>query len=237
MKDNLGHHASQEVLNQRVREPEIGPIVPLLQNLQAVTLEIDITSKVFLMESLHGNRLLAIVLVLIFLLVESEIVLDGLAREFGLLVFPGGKSRRDNPKSGQDRNINNQGEEDASLPSTSNFPSHVNGHSDEEGEEGGIGEGLATRTVGGKGSIFDRRILQRMSVSIQLILISCQWLLVVSPGSSNKQNGAYRSGPHAAILDRSRRTGSGRSFYPLEVLFRRSAGHVGYMGWEEEERL
>lgn len=183
MHNDLRHHTSQKILDQGISKFEVGPIVPLFQNLQAVTLEIDITIEVLLMKSFHGNRLLAIVLILILVLVESKIVFNRLARKFGLLILPGGKGRGENPECSQERNINNQGKEDKGLPSSTDFPGEIQGHEREEGEEGGVGEGLATRAIRREGSIFDGWVLFETMISIPSLRIAYQWHILTDKRS------------------------------------------------------
>lgn len=89
MHDNLRNHASEEVPDQADGEAEAGPVVPVLHNLEGVAVEVDVTVKILLVEGLHGDPGLAMVLELILGLLEGEVVLDGAAGEPGLLGLAG----------------------------------------------------------------------------------------------------------------------------------------------------
>lgn len=91
MHNDLGNHASEEELDQAESEAEAGPVVAVLQNLKAVTVEVNLAVKVHLMEGLHGDLVLASILGLILGLLEGEVVLDRAAGELGLLILAGGK--------------------------------------------------------------------------------------------------------------------------------------------------
>ncbi len=89
MHDDLGHHAKEEVLAKTDGETEACPVVSVLQNFKSIAVEIDISVKVHLIESLYGNLVLAVVLGLVSRIFESEVVLDGSAGVFGLLILSG----------------------------------------------------------------------------------------------------------------------------------------------------
>lgn len=120
--NDLGNHASQEVLDQTESEAEANPVVPVFESLQAVAVEIDITVKVHLVESLHGDLVLAMVLRPVFGLLEGQVVLHGAAGELGLLGLPRGHGRDNEPEGTEKRGRGEDGEEDCQLQTTANLP-------------------------------------------------------------------------------------------------------------------
>lgn len=120
--DELGNHAGKEELDQTNGEAEACPVMPVLENLEAVTVEVDVTVKVHLMEGLHGDLVLALVFCLVLRLLEGEVVLDGLARVFGLLVLAGAVGGDDEPEGTEKGEGGEDGQEDGRLGATAELP-------------------------------------------------------------------------------------------------------------------
>lgn len=160
MHDELRNHAEKEELDQANGEAEASPVMTVLHNLQAVTLEVNITIKVHFVEGFHGNLVRSTVLGAISLLLEVEVEFDGTAGKLSLLIAARTNRGNDEPPSGQKGNINNQGDEDKSLQTTTDFPFQVVGYSKKDGNENSIAERVGARAVGGKGGILDGRVLQ-----------------------------------------------------------------------------
>lgn len=121
MHNDLGHHTSQEEPEQAQGEAEVGPVMSVLQDFQHVTLDINLTGEVLLVESLHGDLGTAVVLLPVLLAVELEVGLDGLARELGLVVLPGRHAGCDGPEGHQDGDRGQDGEEDPCVESTADL--------------------------------------------------------------------------------------------------------------------
>lgn len=171
MHNHLRKHAEQEVLDEADGKAEASPVVPVLHNLQAVAIEVDITVEIHLMEGLHGNLVPAMVLRLVRRLLEGEIVLDRPAREPGLLVPPRGDGRDDEPESSQDRDAGEEAKEDGGLQATSQLPGQPYRHANKDGTEKREGEAIVSGAIGGQWGILDGGVLQRcapMSVTGQL---------------------------------------------------------------------
>lgn len=88
MDKHLRDHPSQEELEERQSKLEASPVVTVFQNLQTIALERNIALEIHFVESLHGNLGLALELQCIFFLVELEIVFNGFAGKFDLLIPP-----------------------------------------------------------------------------------------------------------------------------------------------------
>src|SRR4051794_3152322 len=111
MHDELRKHAKEEEFDVANGEPEVAPVMPPLQNFQAVSVERDIAVKVLLVECLHRNGGPAIVLLAVLCLVELQVVFNWLAREFGLFVSARQVIGRDEPESGKNGKIQDNSEE------------------------------------------------------------------------------------------------------------------------------
>lgn len=85
--------------------------MPVLHDLEAVTVEVDVAVKVHLVEGLHGDLVLAMVLGLVGGLLEGEVVLDGAAGISSLLVLARADGRHDQPEAGQQGDCGEEGKE------------------------------------------------------------------------------------------------------------------------------
>lgn len=159
MHNQLRNHAQQEVTEESNGEVEVGPVVTHLQNLKAVSLEVDIAVKELLLERLQGNLVLSIVGVAVLLLVELEVVLNGLAGELGLVVLAGGNLGGDDPEASEDGNVQDEGKEEPCLEASAEAPGNVPRHKSQERDEKGVGKVLRTGAFCGQRGIGNGRIL------------------------------------------------------------------------------
>lgn len=88
MHDDLRYHARQKISKQTKRKSPIGPVMPVLHNLQRVSFEIHFSLEVHLMECLHWYLAFAIVPCPVFFVVEVQVMLDGSAGISRLFVLP-----------------------------------------------------------------------------------------------------------------------------------------------------
>lgn len=159
MHDHLGDHAKEEELDKANGEAEAGPVVAVLHDLQTVALEVDVAVKVHLVEGLHGNLARATVLGAVGILLEVEVVLDGATGVAGLLGLAGADGRDGEPPGGQQRQVEDQGEEDEGLETAAELPGDVERYTSEDGEEGDVVERVGPGAVGGQRRILDGRRL------------------------------------------------------------------------------
>lgn len=159
MHDNLGNHAGQEVFEQAPGELGSAPIVTVFQNLQAVALEGHIAGEVHLVEGLHGDLCGALVLLLVFGLVEVKVVFDGLSGQLDFRILAGGVPRHDCPVANQNRKGREQCEEDEGFEASADFPHQVEGDDDDGTAQDQVAELLIAGTLGGEGSIGDSWVL------------------------------------------------------------------------------
>lgn len=153
--DNLGHHASQEEPIQAQRESETSPIVSVFQHLEHITLNINTTVKVLLIESLKWNLATSAILRLVCIRVESEVVLDGQTRVRSLFILAGRKRRREGPVGCENGDGGEDGEEDAEFEATTDFPGEVERNQGDGREEEGIGESVIAGCISRKRCVFD----------------------------------------------------------------------------------
>lgn len=122
MHDHLRDHASEEEPDQADGEAEVGPVVPILHYLEAVTVELDVAVKVHLVEGLHGDLVLAMVLGLVGRLLEGEVVLDRTAGIASLLVLARADGGDDQPEASQQGDGGEEGKEESGLVATADLP-------------------------------------------------------------------------------------------------------------------
>lgn len=159
MHDDLRNHAQQKVLDQADGEAEAGPVVAVLEDLEAVALEFDVTVKVHLVEGLHGDLVGAMVLGTVGLLLEFEVVLDRTAGVLGLGVLAGRDGGDNKPPADQDGQIKENGEEDEGLEATANLPLQPEGNAKQDGEHDLVVEGVGAWSISWEGSILDGGVL------------------------------------------------------------------------------
>lgn len=101
--DDLGNHVEEEILAKTDGEAEAGPVMPILQNLEGVAVEVDVSVEVHLVEGLYGDLALATVLELVGLILEGQVVLDRSAGISSLLILSGTDGRYGQPEGSEDR--------------------------------------------------------------------------------------------------------------------------------------
>lgn len=158
--DNLGHHAKQEELDKANGKAEANPVVALLHDLKAVTLEVNIAVKVHFVESLHRNLVGATVLGTIGLLLEFEVVLDTTVGKANLLILAGADGGNGQPPGSEHGKIDNDGEEQGGLEATTDLPAEPPGDDGQDRDEDIVVEGVRTRAIGGKRSVLDGWVLR-----------------------------------------------------------------------------
>lgn len=157
MHDQLWNEAKEKVLDVANCEAEVGPVVSPFQGFQAVSLKRDVAIEVHLVERLHGNGGPAIVLLAVLGFMESQIVFDWLAREFGFLVLARQVIRADNPEHGKDGQVENDREEDEGLEAAAEFPGHVARDQGQERNEQCVGERVGSVAICWQWSIVNSR--------------------------------------------------------------------------------
>lgn len=91
------------------------PVMPVLHDVQNITLEINLLVKVRVVENLHGD-LSVLVLFLKLLVLEVQIVADGFTGELDLFIHPLSEFRFKSPVCDSDRDTEENDEEPVSLP-------------------------------------------------------------------------------------------------------------------------
>ncbi len=105
----------------------------IFHDLEAVTIEVDVSIEIHLVERLQGDLALSMVLGLIRRLLEGEVMLDRTTGKSGLLVSAWAERRDGDPESSQQRNRSKYGKEDGRLQATADLPGHVEGHAEQNG--------------------------------------------------------------------------------------------------------
>lgn len=98
MHDNFWDEAEQEELEQANGEPEACPVMSVFHHLQTITIELDITIKVHVMERLHRDLVPSAVLGLIGLILEGNVMFDRATRIFSFFVLAGSEGGCERPE-------------------------------------------------------------------------------------------------------------------------------------------
>jgi hypothetical protein len=131
----------------------------VFEHLQAIAIEVDVAVKVHLMERLHGDLVLAMVLGLVGGLLEGEVVLDRAAGELGLLRLARRDSRHNQPETAEEGGAREDGKEDCKLETVAELPGHVQRDTAEDGDQEFEREGVVASAIGRQGGILDRGVL------------------------------------------------------------------------------
>ncbi len=152
----------------------------VFHHFQCVAFEVDLPVKVHFVERLHRDLLLAIVPRSVLLGVELEIMLDWATWITRFLVFARRYSRCDRPEGDEDREEGKERDEDVGDQSAGDLARYVERDQSGEGDEEGVGEGVAAGGVGRQGGILDGRILHIVS-SDQIWTRSSFWTGSMAP--------------------------------------------------------
>ena len=144
MHDDLWHHASQEETEQAERELEIGPVMPILHDVQRISLEVYCTIEVHLMERFHWNLRFTMVLRPILLAVEVKVMLHRTAWVAGFFILPWRDCRSHVPEGHKDGDAGEGRKEDPGEDASTNLAGEVGRHDANERKEKDIGEVFAT---------------------------------------------------------------------------------------------
>lgn len=160
MHDNLRNEAEEDEVEQAQSKSEASPIMSVLQNLQAVAIELDLAIKVHIVEGFHGDLVPPAIFNPIGVVLEGKVVLDRASRKSGLFVLAGSEHRMELPESHEDRNRGEKTEEYGGLQSTAYFPSQVEWDEAEDGEEEDVGESFRSGGICWNWGILDCWVLQ-----------------------------------------------------------------------------
>lgn len=162
MDKHLRKEASQEMLVQLPGETEACPVMSVFEDIQSITLEVNISIKVLLEESCHGDLALAVVFDAVMLAVEFQVVLDGTTGVFSLFILAGRCCRCNGPEGDQNRKCGEDGEENGGVEATAELASNVERDTDQKDDQEDIGEAVTACRVCWKGGIFNGRILLQL---------------------------------------------------------------------------
>ena len=164
MHDDLGDHPKKEVLKERGGESKVGPVMSLLKNVQSIALEVNLAIKVELVEGLHGDLVVTLVLGSEISVLELEVMLDTKVRELGLVADTRRISRSNGPESKKNGEKPKKDEENVGVEATTDLVLAVVRNEEEKGQEQGIGGRAGRGTVNNQSSIFDGRVLEKLAI-------------------------------------------------------------------------
>lgn len=100
MHNHFWYHPSQEKLVQSYGEPKACPVMSIFQDLQTITIEINVAIEVHLKECPHWDLIFAPIFHAISILMKCKVMLDRTAWIPGFLVLTRGESGHDSPEGG-----------------------------------------------------------------------------------------------------------------------------------------
>lgn len=95
--NDLRNKDGKHVFEQLQREGHFGPVMALLKHVQDVAIEINFALEIRVVEDLHGDFLLALVQLLELGVVDSDVLVNILARQLNLFVFPAPVNAHERP--------------------------------------------------------------------------------------------------------------------------------------------
>lgn len=200
MHNGLWNKPRQKVPKQPDREAEIRPVVPVLEHVEHVALDVDRAVEIPLPEALHRNLAPAAKLGAVLLAVEVEVRLDGLAGQLGLVRLARRHARRKGPVGDEDGEEGEEREEQPCLEAAVQLTREVPWHDEQGGDEEDVTEGVAAGTVGGEGRVLDGGVLAVASIESSEAFSSRKkrelalWRgLGILAGSSNKLTDVVRT--------------------------------------------
>ena len=130
MHDNLWCELEEDELEQAQGESEAGPVGSVLEDLEAVAIELNVAVKVHVVESLHWDLGLSAVLETVGLILEGEVMLNWATWGSRLLVLARAEAGHDSPKANENWNGCEQGKEDHGLQASTDLPCRVCWHNE-----------------------------------------------------------------------------------------------------------
>lgn len=132
MHNDLRGELEENELKQADSEGEAGPVGTVLEDLEAVAIELDIALEVHVVESLNWDLGPPTVLELIGVVLEGEVVLDWTTRESHFLILARAKGRVEVPEGNQERDRGEEAEENRRLQTATDFPGRVCWHNEQQ---------------------------------------------------------------------------------------------------------
>jgi len=87
MHDHLRCETEEHEFEEADSKSEARPIMPILEHLKTVAVEINFAIKVHIMEGLHGDLVPPTVLHLIGIILECKVMLDWPTRKLDFFIF------------------------------------------------------------------------------------------------------------------------------------------------------
>jgi hypothetical protein len=122
----------EDELEQADGESKAGPVGTVLEDLEAVAVELNIALKVHVVEGLDWDLGPSAVLELIGIVLEGEVVLDRATRKSHFLILAGAESRVKVPERNQERDRGEETEKNRRLQTATDFPGRVCRHNEQQ---------------------------------------------------------------------------------------------------------
>ena len=125
MHDNFWCKVEEDVFEKTYCEFEACPVMTVLENLESITVKVDISIEVHVVESFHRNLVLSAVFYFIGFVLKGKIMLDWTSWVLGLFILAWGEAGEYCPECEENGDSGDETKEDGSLESTTNLPGEV----------------------------------------------------------------------------------------------------------------
>jgi hypothetical protein len=102
MHDDLGSKLEEDEFKQAQGESEGCPVMSVLHDFQRISIEVNLTIKVHVVECFHWNLAGSSVLELVGIILEGQVMFDGATWNRGLFILARTEGRGEVPEPNQD---------------------------------------------------------------------------------------------------------------------------------------
>ena len=149
VEEHIWEEGEEDEMEESPCEGEVGPVMAVLHDIEAVAIELHVTVEVHLVECLHWDLVMAPPSLAVFFLLESYVVLDGAAGELDFVVDVWRVGRSYGPEADQNGQEEDQNEKDGRLEAATEAASDNGRDAEHQSSEEVVREGLRAGSLGG----------------------------------------------------------------------------------------
>ena len=146
---HIWEEGEEDEMEESPCEGEVGPVIAVLHDIEAVAIELCVTVKVYLIECLHWDLVTAAPSLAVFFLLKSYVVLDGAAGKLDFVVDVWRVGRSYGPETNQNGQEEDQNERDGRLEAATEAVSDNGRDAEHQSSEEVAREGLRAGSLGG----------------------------------------------------------------------------------------
>lgn len=149
VEENVGAKGEEDELEEVPGEAEVGPVVAVLEDIENVTVGVNLAVDIHLGESLDGDLGAATPLGLVGSILEGNVRLDGAAGELGVLVDARAEGGLEGPVGDEDGEQGNEAEDELGLDTATDQAGEEPRDSNDETAQEEVGKAVVTGTFSG----------------------------------------------------------------------------------------